>query len=81
MERIAGLRVTISSLDLPKGTAKSLDDKLRDALKAISRRHDACNELDHFIKDLTDPKGKKIGNADAAILAAAASEIQLALSC
>jgi len=82
-QMIAGLRVTLSNLDLPKGTAKSLDDKLRDALNALSKGHasDACNELDHFIKDLTDRKGKKIGNADAASLAAAASEIQLALGC
>jgi hypothetical protein len=82
-QMIAGLRVTLSSLDLKKGTAKSLDDRLRDALKAVGKRHasDACNELDHFIKDLTDHKGKKIGNADAASLAAAASEIQLALGC
>ncbi|MEP6905444.1 MAG: hypothetical protein ABI875_05135 [Gemmatimonadales bacterium] len=82
-QMIAGLRVTISNLDLPMGTAKSLDNKLRDALKAISRGRgsDGCNELDHFIKDLADPKGKKIGTTDAANLAAAVREIQLALGC
>jgi len=80
-QMIAGLRVTLSSLDLPKGTAKSLDDRLRDALNAVGKGHAsvACNELDHFIKDLT--KVKKIGNADAASLSAATSEIQLALGC
>lgn len=80
-QMIAGLRVTISGLDLPNGTAKSLDERLRVVLKALGKQQgpDACNELTHFIKDLS--KGKNTGNADAANLVAAATEIQLALGC
>ncbi len=81
-QMIAGLRVTISNLDLPRGIAKNLDDDLSAALQAVAagQTSRACKELDHFIKDV-HKLGKKIGNADAANLVTKASEIQLALGC
>lgn len=79
---IAALRETISNLDVSKGTRRQLDDRLRDAAKAVGKGHtpDACKELDHFIKDV-DHSGKKIGPADAANLIPKASDIQVALGC
>jgi hypothetical protein len=81
-QMIAGLRVTVSNLDLPRGIAKNLDDELSAALRAVGegRTSRACKELADFIKDI--PKfAKKIGNADAANLVTKTNEIQLALGC
>lgn len=81
-QMIAGLQLTISDLDLPRGIAKNLDDDLRAALQAVAegRTSRACKELDHFVKDVPKP-GKKIDNADVANLVTKASQIQLALGC
>ena len=80
-QMIEALRVTISNLDISKGTEHSLDDMLSSALKAIAKGQSsrACNQLDHFIKEVSG--SKKIGSADAATIFAKTSDIQIAVGC
>jgi hypothetical protein len=82
-QMLLGLRVTISSLGLPKGTAKILDEKLLAALDAVAsgRTSSACKALAHVISTATTEAGKKIESADAADIVAKASAIQTALGC
>jgi len=80
-QMIESLRGTISNLDIPKPAEKKLDDILGNALKALDKGKSsgACNELDHFVKELNG--AKKIGSTDTSTILAKASEIQIALAC
>lgn len=80
---IAALRVTLAGLGLSKGTRNQLDDKLREAAKAIDKGNTshACHELNHFIRDATEHPGKKMSTADAAMLAEKATDIMAELGC
>lgn len=81
-QMIEALRVTLSNLDISKRPVRKLDDRLREALKALDKGQTdrACKELDRFIKE-TGHGPEKIGGDDAADLAEKANDIQLALGC
>lgn len=82
-QMLDALRVTLSTLEIPKGPGRKLDDRLREALKALDKGNidRACKELDHFIKEAKDQRPKKKGGDDAALLMEQATDIQTALGC
>jgi hypothetical protein len=81
-QMIEALRIMLSELDISKAPGRKLDDRLREALKALDKGHAdrACKELAHFIRE-TQQRGNKIGGDDAADLIEKANEIQVALGC
>ncbi len=80
---IESLRGMLSDLELRKSTDHKLDDILKNALKGLGKgknnKH-ACDELDHFAKELAH-ESKKIGSADTSTLLAKVNEIEIALGC
>ena len=77
-EELTGeLIVEVESLDLPRGIENSLVSKLEGALDALDRGQDnaAVNQLNAFINQVEAQRGKKISEADADALIAAAQEI------
>jgi hypothetical protein len=82
-QMIEALRTMLASLDISKAPGRKLDDRLREALKALDKGQAdrACKELEHFIKETLQRGSKKIGGDDAADLIEKANEIQLALGC
>jgi len=82
-QMIAGLRVSLSDLDLRKATDHKFDDMLRKIQKDIDKEQSshACKDLDHFIKEVVHDAGKKIDSGDAATLTTKANAIQVALGC
>lgn len=81
-QMVESLRAILSDLDVKKGAEQSLNDILDNALKALDKGKisRACNELDHFAKEL-DHGPNKIGSTDTATLLAKVSDIQIALGC
>lgn len=80
---IEPLRAMLFDLDLKKPTEKKLDDILDNVIKGLGKGKNnshACDELDHFAKELTRDT-KKIGSADIAPLLAKVDEIEIALGC
>jgi hypothetical protein len=80
---IESLRVMLSDLELKKPTNHKLNDILDNALKGLGKgkkNSHACDELDHFAKELTNETKKK-GSIDSAPLLAKVNEIEIALGC
>ena len=79
---IGSLRVLLSDLNLKKPTDHKLNDILDNALKGLGKgknnKH-ACDELDHFAKELAS-ESKKTG-FDTAPLLAKVTEVKTALGC
>jgi len=82
-EQITDLLSLIDSFDLPKGTANSLEVKLRDAQAAISAGDTsrACHHMEAFINHTQAQSGKKITTSQASQLVAAAMLIKASLAC
>jgi hypothetical protein len=85
-EMLGHLMDDLSGLDLPKGTKNSLMSKLDSAMKALSDSNGnndvaACNSLGAFVNAVNAQNGKKIDEADAEALVAAAEAIMEALGC
>lgn len=82
-QMIDALRVTLSNLDISKAPGRKLDDRLREALKALDKGNTdrVCKELDRFIKEANERASKKAGGYDATDLLNQATQIQLALGC
>jgi hypothetical protein len=80
---IADLRTVIAELGLPKGTATSLDAKLRAALSALDAGQTAraCTSLQDLINYANAQSGKKLTASDAASIIAAAISIRTELGC
>lgn len=80
---IADLRTAIAGLGLHKGTANSLDAKLRAALRALDagQTAQACASMQDLINHANAQSGKKLNASDAADIIAAATSIQTGLGC
>jgi hypothetical protein len=82
-QMIESLRALLSDLDLRKPTDHKLNDILDNALKGLGKgkkNSHACDELDHFAREL-DHKPNKIGSTDKETLLAKVNEIEIALGC
>jgi len=79
---IERLIAKVKSLNLHKGTEKSLIAKLNAAAKSLDKGRDnaAVNQLSAFVNKVEAQSGKKIGGADANDLMAAAEEIIAGIS-
>jgi hypothetical protein len=82
-EQLDNLIGDVAALDLPKGTANSLTQKLQNALADYNagRTGPACSKLSSFIQEVNAQSGKKIPAAAAAALIADAVRIQTAIGC
>jgi len=82
-QMIGSLREMLSDLELKKSTDHKLDDILKNALKGLGKgkkNSHACDQLEHFVKELAH-ESKKIGSTDTAPLLAKVNEIEIALGC
>ena len=83
VQAIDDLRERIASYGLPRGTARSLDAKLEAALNAwqIGDSAGACNSLLAFLNEVRAQTGKKLTEAQAQQLTAAANDIRAQIGC
>lgn len=81
--QITELQGTVTGLGVPAGTTGSLNAKLQSALAdlAAGDTADACNSLTAFLNEVSAQAGKKLTQAQADQLTAAATAIQDDLGC
>ena len=83
VQAIDDLRERVASYGLPRGTARSLDAKLEAALNAWQTGDSAgaCNSLSAFLNEVRAQAGKKLTEAQAQQLTAAANDIRAQIGC
>ena len=83
VQAIDDLRERVASYGLPRGIARSLDAKLEAALNAWQTGDSAgaCNSLSAFLNEVRAQAGKKLNEAQAQQLTAAANDIRAQIGC
>jgi hypothetical protein len=83
VQAIDDLRERVASYGLPRGIARSLDAKLEAALNAwqAGDSAEACNSLSAFLNEVRAQAGKKLTEAQAQQLTAAANDIRAQIGC
>ena len=83
IQAIDDLRERVASYGLPRGTARSLDAKLEAALAAwqAGDTSGACSALSDFLNEVGAQAGKKLTEAQAQQLTAAANNIRARIGC
>jgi hypothetical protein len=83
VQAIDDLRERVASYGLPRGIARSLDAKLEAALNACQAGDsaEACNSLTAFLNEVQAQAGKKLTEAQAQQLTAAANDIRAQIGC
>jgi hypothetical protein len=83
VQAIDELRERVASYGLPRGTARSLDAKLEAALNAWQAGDSggACSALSDFLNEVRAQAGKKLTEAQAQQLTAAANGIRAQIGC
>jgi uncharacterized hydantoinase/oxoprolinase family protein len=84
--QVSNLVALVQSFNLAQGIENSLDSKLQNVLAALNAAEDgnatsACGQLGAFINETSAQSGKKLTEAQANTLIAAAQQIRAVIGC